>query len=277
MNKKPQEAGMDRLQQPISFFHKKDIFQASGAYHRHNGYEIYLIHSGNVYFYVEQNCFQPGPGSIILVNPNELHRVQFLDDTPYERSVINLEVTYAESVFPQKLLRCFQPQRSGNTKIRVMSPETLSEYTGFMNGLESSLSPDCYDAETVQQAYLSLILEFINRLFQTEPGNYRNIMPPYIIGTMQLIDENLCEPPSLAALASGFHISENYLSAQFKYHTGLTLRHYILDRKINHAIKMLKTGATVTDACFNSGFNNYANFIRSFKNYTGISPGKYGK
>ncbi|MFD2879573.1 hypothetical protein ACFTAO_32220 [Paenibacillus rhizoplanae] len=33
----------------------------------------------------------------------------------------------------------------------------------------------------------------------------------------------------------------------------------------------------MSDTCYLSGFNDYANFIRTFKNITGIPPGKYGK
>ncbi|MBQ3028199.1 MAG: AraC family transcriptional regulator, partial [Lachnospiraceae bacterium] len=38
---------------------------------------------------------------------------------------------------------------------------------------------------------------------------------------------------------------------------------------------LLQEGASVTEACYRSGFNDYANFIRSFKKVTGVSPGKY--
>lgn len=271
-----QEVNLYVLEKPVSFFHKKEIFRASGAYHRHNGYEIYFILSGNVNFYVEQNCIQPEAGSIILLNPAEMHRVQFLDDSPYERFVINLESTYADTAFPQKLLQCFFHQ-AGIPSIRTLSAREYQEYSYLIQGLEFSQSPDCFDGETAQSAYLALILEFINRVFRTQAGMYQNIMPFYITGTMQYIENHLCDDLSLSVLADMVHISKNYLSAQFKYHTGLTLRHYILDRKLFCARKMLKAGASVTDACFSSGFNNYANFERSFKNYTGISPGKYGR
>ena len=102
-------------------------------------------------------------------------------------------------------------------------------------------------------------------------------MPTYITGTMQYIKEHLNEPICLSALAQQQHISENYLCTQFKQHTGLTLRAYLLDRKIQCAKNLLQQGASVTDACYHSGFNDYANFIRSFTKVVGISPGKYKK
>lgn len=96
-------------------------------------------------------------------------------------------------------------------------------------------------------------------------------------GTMQYIETHLNEPIRLCVLAKRLSVSEGYLSSQFKHHTGLTLRSYLLDRKINSAKKLLQQGVSVTDTCYLSGFNDYANFIRSFKQVVGISPGKYKK
>jgi AraC-like DNA-binding protein len=38
---------------------------------------------------------------------------------------------------------------------------------------------------------------------------------------------------------------------------------------------MLLAGNSVTDTAFRCGFNDYANFIRTFKSAVGVSPGKY--
>ena len=47
-----------------------------------------------------------------------------------------------------------------------------------------------------------------------------------------------------------------------------------------HCIKaqeLLRGGATVTEACEGSGFNNYSHFIRTFSKVTGLSPKQYVK
>lgn len=63
----------------------------------------------------------------------------------------------------------------------------------------------------------------------------------------------------------------------FKKYTGLTLREYIADLKIEEAKKLLLSGENVSDACCKSGFSDYSNFIRTFTKATGLSPGKYAK
>lgn len=261
----------------ISFSHKKSTYNATYAYHRHDGCEVYLFLSGNIRFYIEQACFSPVPGSIVIINSNEMHRIQSMDNTPYERIVINLKREYIGSLSPDgfSLEDCFYARPLGTGNLRVLTREALQEFMTLYNGLESSTTPDCFGRTVVQNAYASLLLLFLNRQFQTDPSAYKNTMPAYITGTMQYIDSHLDEPLRLSVLAKKFHISESYLSAQFKHHTGLTLRAYLLDRKINFAKHLLQEGVSVTDACYRSGFNDYANFIRSFKKETGVSPGKF--
>lgn len=261
----------------IMHFKKSSTGNASYSYHRHNACEVYLFLSGNIRFYIEQTCFEPVPGSLIILNPNEMHRVQSMDASRYERIIVHFQPGYMEELSPTgfSLADCFYSRPLGLQNLRVLSPDELREFLSLYEGLASSTSPDCFGSTVVQDAYASLLLVFLNRQFKTGSSSYKNTMPPYITATMQYIESHLSEPLRLSTLAEQVHVSGSYLSSQFKEHTGLTLRAYVLDRKINYAKNLLQQGATVTEACYGSGFNDYANFIRSFKKVTGMSPGKY--
>ena len=271
---------LEAFSEDLSFSHKKTTQNASYAYHRHDGCEVYLFLSGNIKFYVEQTCYMPAPGSLVVIAPTEMHRVVTLDETPYDRIVIYLKQEYlnALSVDGVDLSSCFFNRPAGTQNLRALSPAAPDEFLSLYNGLASTdiFNPaEPYGAPILRRSYASLLLLFINREFQNLPANAQNHMPAYITETMRYIDEHLSEPLRLADLATRCHISANYLSTQFKLHTGLTLRAYQLDRKIQYAKTLLLRGASVTEACYQSGFNDYANFIRSFKAKTGISPGKY--
>lgn len=279
MKKDTTIANLEKIQSDISFSQKQTTYNASYAYHRHDGCEIYLFLSGNVKLYIEQTCLLPAPGSLVILNESEMHRIQTLDDTVYDRIVINIRREYIEQIASDEasLSDCFYKRPPGENNIRILPPDALKEFLNLYKGLESSAAPNCYGSLIVQKAYASLLLLFVNRQFQNSPAFYQNTMPKYIVGTMQYIESHLAEPLCLSVLAKRFHISESYLSTQFKYHTGLTLRTYLLDRKINCAKNLLQQGYNVTDACYLSGFNDYANFIRSFKQMVGVTPGKYKK
>jgi len=270
---------LETIANEITFFRKNTTYNATYSYHRHDGCEVYLFLSGNVRLYIEQTCFSPAPGSLVLLNPNEMHRLHCIDNSPYERICIHIKLSYIEELSPEgfPLENCFFAKPLGQHNMRILSEEDLQEFLSIYEGLEKSAAPDCFGSKVVQNAYTSLLLLFLNRQFQTNPATYKDTMPTYITSTMQYIEEHLNEPICLSTLAQQLHISENYLSAQFKQHTGLTLRSYLLDRKVQCAKTYLQQGASVTEACYLSGFNDYANFIRSFKKVVGVSPGKYIK
>ena len=108
-------------------------------------------------------------------------------------------------------------------------------------------------------------------------GIYYNLMPKMIMDTMDYINDHLTEKISLDDLAAELNYNGNYLSNRFKEHTGLTLRSYILSKRIDLAKSLLLAGQSVSDTCLMSGFNDYANFIRNFKRQVGMSPGRYKK
>lgn len=277
MSNKPIVSYFEPVPEDISFSHKMTTHNASYSYHRHDACEIYLFLSGNIMLYIEENCFRPAPGSLVVLNDSEMHRIQAADNTPYDRIVINIKKQYMNRLSDDNvdLTRCFYDSPHGSANIRVLSDNALAEFLSLYRGLESSANADDYGASIIQKAYASLLLLFVNKEFQREPMHINNTMPLYITGTMQYIESHLDEPLCLSVLAEQFSVSEEYLSSQFKHHTGLTLRSYLLYRKVNCAKKLLQQGASVTEACYQSGFHDYANFIRSFKQITGTSPGKY--
>ena len=72
-------------------------------------------------------------------------------------------------------------------------------------------------------------------------------------------------------------MSEGYLSRLFKSETGTTINKYLTARRISIAKAKLTAGCSVSDACEQSGFNDYTNFVQAFTKMVGITPKKYGK
>lgn len=277
MQKESIRPQLEPLAQAVSFFRKSSTYNASYAYHRHDGCEIYLFLSGNIRLYIEQACFSPVPGTVAVLNPNEMHRIQCMDNSAYERIVINLQDSYLDRLSANgiSLSDCFYSHPNGTNNLRVLSSEALQTFLSLYASLETASATESAFLPVKQNAYITLLLAFLNEQFQTGTTTHKNTMPAYITETMQYLETHLDQPLRLLVLSRQFHISEDYLSAQFKHHTGLTLRAYLLDRKINCAKQLLQQGFNVTEACFRSGFNDYSNFIRSFKQLTGITPGQY--
>lgn len=157
------------ISMPISMARKSSVGNASYTYHRHNACEVFLFLSGNIRFYIEQTCFSPAPGSLIVLNPQEMHRVQSMDDSPYERIVINIQKDYVDALSPDgfSLANCFYARPLGLQNVRILSSDAVNEFLSLYDGLESSAVLECFGSTVVRNAYSSLLLLFINRQFQS--------------------------------------------------------------------------------------------------------------
>jgi YesN/AraC family two-component response regulator len=249
------------------------------SYHRHNAYEIYLFLSGNTNMYVEQTCYSLRRGDLIIISPEEFHRMVCLDTSPYERIGINIQKTVIERLSTQhsRLLSCFENHSYGENNLVHLSNEDLTYYTTLVSNLNNVLHSSSYGDDILRDTYLAQILVFINHLFHSERNIPNNIMPTLVRDTMVYIREHITENISLDDLSKYFNFNGAYISSKFKYHTGLTLRTYILDQRIMLSKRLLMDGRNVQEACELAGFANYSNFIRSFTKIVGISPGKYKK
>lgn len=57
---------------------------------------------------------------------------------------------------------------------------------------------------------------------------------------------------------------------------GATFSHYLTTLRITNAKKMLTaTDTSINDISMQTGFNDYFYFLKTFKKYTGNTPGEY--
>ena len=62
----------------------------------------------------------------------------------------------------------------------------------------------------------------------------------------------------------------------FKKTTGKTFTKLVNEYRIVHATKLLsESQISITDICFECGFNNFSHFNKLFKEFTGKSASKY--
>ena len=52
---------------------------------------------------------------------------------------------------------------------------------------------------------------------------------------------------------------------------------WLLLKRLNLARVLLAQGCRVDETCAGAGFNDYSNFIRTFKKHTGMTPAALGK
>ena len=66
--------------------------------HTHETVEIYFFLSGTCKYLIEGNEYELAPGDLIVMRPSESHTLCVLDNTPYERIVVNIDPRIFEKI-----------------------------------------------------------------------------------------------------------------------------------------------------------------------------------
>ena len=90
------------------------------------------------------------------------------------------------------------------------------------------------------------------------------------------IDREYAEPLDVEALARGAHMSAGHLSRQFKQAYGESPYSYLMTRRIERAMALLRRGdMSVTDVCFAVGCSSLGTFSTRFTELVGVPPSVY--
>jgi len=90
------------------------------------------------------------------------------------------------------------------------------------------------------------------------------------------IDREYARPLDVEALARGVHMSAGHLSRQFRLAFGESPYSYLMTRRIERAMALLRRGElSVTEVCFTVGCSSLGTFSTRFTELVGVPPSVY--
>jgi AraC-like DNA-binding protein len=90
------------------------------------------------------------------------------------------------------------------------------------------------------------------------------------------IDREYAQPLDVEALARGVHMSSGHLSRQFREAYGESPYSYLMTRRIERAMALLRRGdLSVTEVCFEVGCSSLGTFSTRFSELVGMPPSAY--
>ena len=90
------------------------------------------------------------------------------------------------------------------------------------------------------------------------------------------IDRDYAQPLDVEALARGVHMSAGHLSREFKKAYGESPYAYLMTRRIERAMALLRRGdLSVTEVCFAVGCSSLGTFSTRFTELVGVPPSVY--
>lgn len=266
-------------EQEISFAHSR----SHGMANRQNGpykstaHELYMHVEGTCNILVGDRIFSPKRGDLFLYPANQSHNSIHQSDV-YERFILFFCTNVFDAIGCQDpILDLFESNEASGNQILLpseSSQEIMRRLQRISDVIRTGASTAPYRLYSDTLRILIVIKEILERSTVVPMGTN---CPKILNEVVTYIHLNYQNIQGLQEVCEYFGISRVYLSKIFERYTVVTPYHYIRELKLSHAKGLLSQGASVTEACFDSGFPDYSNFIRLFRKETGVTPHKYKK
>ena len=229
--------------------------------HCHTHYEIIYVLGGSVTVNLEGSHYFLEEGSFLVIEPLRYHIVTG-NNTLYHR----LLVDFTRSEIPEDLYEKF------DRRMRLQPVFSSGALSGCFEQLYH-VHKDYADAHLpllnavfVQALYM---LSFTEVIRQTAPEERKGKLLQAVIS---YVDENMSKTISLRELGEYLFVSESTLCHMFKEEMKISLKQYILRKKMMYAKSLILAGTTPGEAATACGYKNYASFYKVFLKFTGQAP-----
>lgn len=252
--------------------------EKSMAIHIHDCYEIYFSISGGKQFLIDNKFYDIKPGDLFVINQFESHYISKLDKIVHERIVISIHPEFLKSCCTKNtnLDFCFSTRDDNFSHKISLNKDEQSRFIYFINKILASSGFGC---DVIEHATFLELMTFLNKSYIQNHTDFNdNSSYKYnnqVDSIIEYINDNIMNKISIDNLASNFYLSSSYICRIFKSTTGTTINKYITARRISIAKSLLTDGESVNAVCEKCGFNDYSNFLKTFKKAVGVSPKKY--
>lgn len=98
-----------------------------------------------------------------------------------------------------------------------------------------------------------------------------------VIGTRHFINNNYNKLLNLDLLSKISYTSKFHLIRIFKRYYGQTPKQYLIDRRLEKSKELLIKGQSITETCYDIGFESPSSFSTLFKSHFGMTPSDFQK
>lgn len=222
--------------------------------HRHEFYEIEYILSGSGEYRIDDTVYPIREGMLFFMTPFHLHSV-------FAKNCRVYNIMFSEELCNNDFL--IQLLHSNHSP----ALDTQNEQTDFWQVLLRETVAS--EQNTVFASYLlnCILGKLVSQ--QDSTAHYGTPIKKAILYILHHFREN----PTLAQTAEHVGYAPSYFSAIFKEEIGVGYKEYLDRLRFHYALKLIKhSQMPINQVCRESGFVDYPNFIRRFKQRFGVSP-----
>ena len=232
--------------------------------HSHPHFSIGAITGGHSHYLNQRSRQEVGPGSLVLMNPEEVHACNPIADQPWSYLMFYLDTDW---------LRSQQEEAGLGGEFRPFDMTASRDpllYQGLQH-LHHQLvqAPDPLAREVACHLFSRQLLARLT------PARWDDRPPQHLQRAAELMQDDSASPLSLSQLSAVAGLTPSHFVRAFSQHYGMTPHAYLLDRRIRHARTLLRQGQPLVEVALASGFADQAHFQRQFKRRVAATPGQY--
>ncbi|ATJ83966.1 AraC family transcriptional regulator [Halomonas beimenensis] len=240
------------------------------AKHSHETFSIGAITGGVSTYWNQGHEEAVGPGSVVVMNPGDVHACNPIDDRPWSYDMLYLDAAWLAGL--QHELEAPAPRDFAMFATRSSAqPGLHRDLTALCDTL---FDPDATRLARETEA-TAFGLEMQRRLApraRVAGGDPRGLRR-----AADFIDAHCTQAIGLDDICRAAGLSRSYLVRRFKAHFGLTPHAFLIDRRIRLGRDELRRGRPIAEVAMNCGFADQAHFQRTFKRLLAATPGQYAQ
>ncbi|WP_338801565.1 AraC family transcriptional regulator [Pseudomonas sp. RSB 5.4] len=238
------------------------------ARHSHAHFSIGAITAGRSIYVHEQSTFDVAAGTVVLMNPGDVHACNPIDNQPWSYLMLYVETPWLTDLQHQLGF-------SNELEFRRFSSTHLNDARLFraLQGLYATLVDEQQDVLRKQSAAVEFFSDLQLRLNPAEqPLREPNFK---LERAADFIREHCTDLLSLEDICTAAQLSPSYLIRAFKQLYGMTPHAFVVNQRIQFARERLRSGQLIADVALEAGFADQAHFQRAFKQHLAATPGQY--
>lgn len=234
--------------------------------HSHTVFSIGAITSGCSTYLLEKSTLRIGEGTVVLMNPGQVHACNPIDDQPWSYIMLYVDPTWLATLqHEHEGSASFQPLAPSHSHDRALFDGLLELYATLIDADASVLHKHC-----TAVAFFALMQRLLGSAtaLDDKPA-------PRIEQAADYIDTHFSQAIRLDDICQAVHLSPSYLIRAFEQRYHMTPHAYLLNRRIQQAHRQLREGRLIADVACDTGFADQAHLQREFKKHLAATPGQY--
>lgn len=221
-----------------------------------------------------------GQGSMVFMNPDQVHACTALDDQPWSYAMFYLDCGWLAQLASRLGLQQDAVWRDIPVNL-LEDPDLFDQVRALTERLVAFGSGgDRHSLEADIEGVISEVLQVLAVYAEARSAEVSAVLTSEpvadaVAAIAHQLDQQPEQPLPLEQMSRAAGITPTQLIRAFKKHYGFTPHAYQVNRRIQLGQKALKEGAPIVEAALSAGFADQPHFQRVFKKLLQATPNQY--